>query len=590
MDYAYAKRDERGLFVGGGEGRVCVVPGCGEPQPEKAKRGFCHKHYTRWRRTGSTDDPLPRLPKVLDAAMEARLRALWAEGPQNIAQISAKVSAPKATVYGWLAKLGLGADRINAPRKRENSELKCVTEDCDNRQSFRAPRGLCDRCYSRLRRTGSTEAPAKAPKVDDHWSPERLDLLKTMWLGDAPAGDIAVATATTVGAVYKKAQRLGLPPRLRGKLPAWTEGETELLKALWAEGKMMKEIQERLGKNLGTIAKHVRRLSLPDRPFYRVKVFPREGWTAEDDAVLKDMWTSGFTTAEIAEELECSQWLLNRRGRNQLGLPPAVRVRPIDAKVEPVAFSKLANKVIAPGIEKHLVPLLHFKGSADLGRVHRLWNFTLALKQTEIETMSDAVKLANHPSFSHLCEPVKGSPFRHLGMFFNRLMLKPGVCGLEPGLLDYVRGLARFAFELTPVSEASRERNHAWWRHYEAPVKTKAEQRDASARKAIPRVADLQWPYIAHNHAKPTEDGMDVVTAINRAVGRGMPDDVRADICQDLILGVLEGKFSVEDIKDNPRKYVSSVRDMSPWKYEWVSLDAPMYGDEGRTLADVLPG
>src|SRR5437763_1045774 len=34
--------------------RTCSVPGCDNPS---RGRGFCGKHYARWKTTGSTDDP-----------------------------------------------------------------------------------------------------------------------------------------------------------------------------------------------------------------------------------------------------------------------------------------------------------------------------------------------------------------------------------------------------------------------------------------------------------------------------------------------------------------------------------------------------
>ena len=264
------------------------------------------------------------------------------------------------------------------------------------------------------------------------------------------------------------------------------------------------------------------------------------------------------------------------------------RVQPLEARLEPVAFSVIANKIVAPGVEKHLVPLLKFRGSADLGRVHRLWNFTLALKETGVETMGDAVKLANHPKFAHLCEPMKGAPYRHIGMFFNRLMLKPLVCSLEPGLLDYVRGIAPFHFELMEVSDIAHHRGHAWWREYAPRARTPEQIAAAQVAKLRPRATELMWPYIAHDPKKTSIGGTDIVAMVNSIVPKAIPEESRADICQDLILAVLEGKYSVDDIRDNPRKHIAAVRDHSPWKYEWVSLDAPLYGDEGLTLAETL--
>lgn len=313
-------------------------------------------------------------------------------------------------------------------------------------------------------------------------------------------------------------------------------------------------------------------------------------WDRSNDELLVKLW-GRYSVSEVAGILGCKRGVIYAQGR-RLGLEPPTgwRVPPIEGRVVPAKFNNVAERVVAPGIEKHLTPLLHYRGSASLGRVHRLWNHTLSMMLHELESTADGFALINHPLYSHICEPWK--PPSNTGMqgFWSRLLDKPQVADLVPGLREYVDGLVRWRFELTPVSEVSRSRSHAWWRHYEAPVKTKAELRERAAKKAEPKTAELMWPYIRHDHERPTNSGNDLVMAVNAVVSRRIPEENRADICQDLIMSILEGKFSVDDVRDNPKKYIDGVRRASPWKYEWVSLDAPLFGEGNLTLAEVLPG
>lgn len=314
-------------------------------------------------------------------------------------------------------------------------------------------------------------------------------------------------------------------------------------------------------------------------------------WRDENDETLADMW-GDRKVSELAQIFGVSAGSIYAHARRlNLGPPPTgYRVPPIVERVDPVAFDRIASKIVAPGIEKHLIPLLHFRGSADIGRVHRLWNLTLALKETEVETTSDAMALVNHPKFAHLCEPRNAPGVTSLNGFWSRLIDKPVVCNLEPGLHDYVRSMIRFKFNLMPVSEVAGHTGHAWWRTYKPRDRLTPEERaKREAERLRPRATELMWPYIAHDPKKTDVGGTDIVALVNSIVSKNIPEENRADICQDLILAVLEGKYSVDDIRDNPKKYISAVRDTSPWKYEWVSMDAPLFGD-GRALHEVIAG
>ena len=101
------------------------------------------------------------------------------------------------------------------------------------------------------------------------------------------------------------------------------------------------------------------------------------------------------------------------------------------------------------------------------------------------------------------------------------------------------------------------------------------------------RVRDLNYPYLRDDisHA----DGADLLTFVSALVPNdGMPDYMRADMCQDMILAILSGQASRNEISKDVRKYISKVLGDSPWKYKWISMDAPLGGDNDGTLHDLI--
>lgn len=133
-----------------------------------------------------------------------------------------------------------------------------------------------------------------------------------------------------------------------------------------------------------------------------------------------------------------------------------------------VSLDSLASELAKPGFERQLIPLLMYKGRADLGRYHRLWNLVVAMMMHEAESISEGIThLQLNPEWSQLCFPEKR--VQHCGMrgFLNRLRDNRAVTDLVPGLTEYVEWLMPryFPYERVPL-EASRSRC-AWWRVFE---------------------------------------------------------------------------------------------------------------------------
>lgn len=281
-----------------------------------------------------------------------------------------------------------------------------------------------------------------------------------------------------------------------------------------------------------------------------------------------------------------------------------------------VPLDKLTNKIVRPGIEKHLTPLLAYRGQLTLGRAHRCWNLMLSMKAHEC-TIADATqRLMMNGEFSQLCLPEK--PLQHLSLrsFISRLKLNPDVMKLEPGLEEYVWWVdPRPGFQLTPVSPISHRSRHkgaGGWREVvlrprgpgklpkpecfdkwvEGKTAREAVARygrsiavirrwfdEAGIRPANPLKATqlLSYPFLIHDGGRPEHI---LLKKVNDAVPRHFRPETRADICQDIVVGILCGDFEEDDLDLPAQEMVRKVLQMFPTKYGPLSLDALIPGSK----------
>lgn len=244
-------------------------------------------------------------------------------------------------------------------------------------------------------------------------------------------------------------------------------------------------------------------------------------------------------------------------------------------------LEKLADHIIMPGIDKHLEPLLYFRGHASLGRIHRLWNFTLAAKIQGCASMSDIVKLSHNPEFSHLCGTT--NPVKMVGAvgFMNRLRQSPEVTANVPELTEWCKYILPDFWTYQRVSPFSAQKRCAWWRTY-SPKKI-GRSRNV---KQLCSADRLFYPFIAYDPRR--SDGASVIEAVNLAVPHGLPEDIRADICQDMVCAILAGDLRLEDVKGGVADFVRRGRKMFANKWQFSSYDAAIPGTDELTLADIL--
>lgn len=84
------------------------------------------------------------------------------------------------------------------------------------------------------------------------------------------------------------------------------------------------------------------------------------------------------------------------------------------------------------------------------------------------------------------------------------------------------------------------------------------------------------YPYAA----KRDSSTPDYLRLIEAAIPVGVPDHLRSDMCQDMVLDILEGVLAVEDIEKAARSYMRKVFKMHDLKYRNVSLNQPVPGTD----------
>lgn len=302
----------------------------------------------------------------------------------------------------------------------------------------------------------------------------------------------------------------------------------------------------------------------------------------------------------------------------------------------------LADKVIRPDIDKHLVPIMLYKGTRSFGWMHRRWNFAILCMESEIENYTQAVKLSHNPDYAHLCGPRKGMPYGTFPSLFGRLRDHPQVTDNISGLTAYVKELERQKlsfYRLTPVDlytndPTRKDGRYASWRIHDYSPEVKAEReklrqekisrklgrllgesierefnrdlahvarvarREARSREQMANALrqeprqQLFYPYLVHN---PRDDDQStrLLLRVHDAVPKNLPADIRADLCQDLLVAILSGdmeesELEESELEESVKSYLPKVRDMHPFKYGNISLDDMISEDDDRDRHSII--
>jgi hypothetical protein len=251
--------------------------------------------------------------------------------------------------------------------------------------------------------------------------------------------------------------------------------------------------------------------------------------------------------------------------------------------LKPGNMDVLKDRIVRQDFDKYLIPLMLYKGNSSFGRVQRLWNFAITMMESNATTLTDALYLSQNVDFTHLVGPGRKLKANAVYSILRRLRGNPRVTDNIPGFTRYINNevnIRTFSLEQIPIDSPNRVRRP--WRNRIYVKSTKV------GKLWTPRSTQpLNYPYLIH---KPQDGNLErtMMLAVNAAVPRGLPDFLRADICQDLIVAILSGDIKIEDLRGSVREYTGKILKMHPIKYGDLSLDASIGDDDDRTFGDIL--
>lgn len=247
-----------------------------------------------------------------------------------------------------------------------------------------------------------------------------------------------------------------------------------------------------------------------------------------------------------------------------------------------LSHDKFAEEITKPLSDRELKPLLLYKGSPSPVRMQALYNLAVGMMMSECEDFSEGRKLSSHDDSIHIAGIHRPVELMTIKGIFGRLRDNLNICDRVVGLREYVLNLhpQECIYEKVPEQTYS-NRSGVWWR---TEIK----------KKRLPKIRypeispmDLAYPFVRHD-CSHAHMGQDMVAKVHEAVPKMLPHSIRADICQDVIVAVLNGEIEIENLKNEIKPFISRNFKLWPGRYGIVSLDAPMHELEGKTLHDVL--
>lgn len=240
---------------------------------------------------------------------------------------------------------------------------------------------------------------------------------------------------------------------------------------------------------------------------------------------------------------------------------------------------KLHEHVALPDWEKRLLPLFLFKGTQPY-RIRALWNVAYAMFLAE----TDSIYGGRHvvvPDDDHgkLCGILR--PPTHMGMLgiIGRLRGSAALTdSVSKAFTEYIEWLHPnpCIYTRVPLETTRFDARSGWWR-----VPTKAPRKVFKLPEAKP--ADRAYPYVTGRTPE-----QNLVAQVYAMVPKSIPHEIRGDLCQDLIVGVLSGETSVENIPNVIRSYAAKARKIMPDRWRNISIDDVMPGTDNMRLIDTL--
>ena len=128
-----------------------------------------------------------------------------------------------------------------------------------------------------------------------------------------------------------------------------------------------------------------------------------------------------------------------------------------------------------------------------------------------------------------------------------------------------------------------RKEESAWW--YLIRQLTPKPARLHVTRRRVAKLTPLMtcYPYIREGEES------ELLLLVNDAVPKTIQSEVRADVCQELLLAILTGELTQETFIDHVGEYTREAYKQLGDRFKEISLDAPLHRNgQTYTLADVL--
>ena len=250
---------------------------------------------------------------------------------------------------------------------------------------------------------------------------------------------------------------------------------------------------------------------------------------------------------------------------------------------EKLGKKRLKEHLVQPYEEAEFYPVMLYRGATPLGRVKAIYNYFTAAMEMELSTIGELVTYASnhgwnsdlaHLSGIHANQTDRRVFYKH----GTRFLAHPEVTARTPHLHQYLEFLREEGglklIPLRPVTRWTSLPTRRLWRYRKsAPVSPVL-------------IPDL-YPYLPEGIT--LSDDEELLVTVEQMVPKNIPEQIRGDLCQDLIVGILSGEIKAENLANEISRYVKSTFKRYPMKYCTLSLDLPLT-ESGFTLNDILGG
>ena len=227
----------------------------------------------------------------------------------------------------------------------------------------------------------------------------------------------------------------------------------------------------------------------------------------------------------------------------------------------------------------------------DESRALQLLRFTRLVMESEIETVKEVEDVCSrshdliHLSGVHeFREDAHGRRIDELRHFW----------GVHWETLRHVKHVQQFIETVCENAGGEKKKRSVglFYRHRRAPWRTPEWFAERKWREIeLKQLNKLQtqpltkfYPYITD---VPTEEHY-LLLQVDALVPKGLKPDMRADICQEMLVDIYCGNKTIADLRESINFYVKQFfKQNHIWRS--VSIDAPVFGNTGKqTLAEVL--